>query len=133
MLLVIYDFLLNIYAWLAALPFVTFILIWFGAYLFLKNKKMTTRLSMDITMLFLIGSVSVIWNQLFQAGFGFWLIMLALLIAFGLIGGYQNQTKGKTDLVKVFRVVWRLGFLTLSILYIVLLLANILKNIIIPA
>jgi hypothetical protein len=35
-------------------------------------------------------------------------------------------------LVKVFRIVWRLGFLTLSVLYIVLLLANILKNMIIP-
>jgi hypothetical protein len=51
---------------------------------------------MDVTMLFLIGSVSVIWNHLFQAKFGFWLIILVLLIAFGLIGGYQNQTKGKT-------------------------------------
>jgi hypothetical protein len=130
---IIYEFLLNLYSWLAALPFVTFIVIWFGVYLFLKNKKMTTRLSMDITMLFLIGSVSVIWNHLFQAKFGFWLIILVLLIAFGLIGGYQNQAKGKTDLVKVFRVVWRLGFLTLSVLYIVFLLANMLKNMIIPA
>lgn len=129
---VIVEVLLNLYSWLAALPFVTFIVIWFGVYLFLKNKKLTTRLSMDITMLFLIGSVSVIWNQLFQAKFGFWLIILVLLISFGLIGGYQNQAKGKTDLLKVFRVVWRLGFLTLSVLYIVLLLANILKNMIIP-
>ncbi|SEB41584.1 Protein of unknown function [Paenibacillus sp. GP183] len=129
---VIVEILLNLYSWLAALPFVTFIVIWFGVYLFLKNKKLTTRLSMDITMLFLIGSVSVIWNQLFQAKFGFWLIILVLLISFGLIGGYQNQAKGKTDLLKVFRVVWRLGFLTLSVLYIVLLLANILKNMIIP-
>ncbi|WP_253187189.1 DUF3397 domain-containing protein [Paenibacillus sp. GP183] len=128
----IVEILLNLYSWLAALPFVTFIVIWFGVYLFLKNKKLTTRLSMDITMLFLIGSVSVIWNQLFQAKFGFWLIILVLLISFGLIGGYQNQAKGKTDLLKVFRVVWRLGFLTLSVLYIVLLLANILKNMIIP-
>jgi hypothetical protein len=129
---VIVEVLLNLYSWLAALPFVTFIVIWFGVYLFLKNKKLTTRLSMDITMLFLIGSVSVIWNQLFQAKFGFWLIILVLLISFGLIGGYQNQAKGKTDLLKVFRVVWRLGFLTLSVLYIALLLANILKNMIIP-
>jgi hypothetical protein len=126
----LYDFFVNVYSWLAALPFITFFLIWFVTYLFLKNKKMTTRLAMDITMLFLIGSVSVIWNHLFQAKFGFWLIVMVLLIAFGLIGGYQNHAKGKTDLFKVFRVVWRLGFLTLFMLYIVLLLANILKNLI---
>jgi hypothetical protein len=127
----LYDVFINVYSWLAALPFITFIVIWLVAYFFLKNKKVTTRLSMDITMLFLIGSVSVIWNHLFHAQFGFWLIAMVLLIAFGLIGGYQNHAKGKTDLLKVFRVVWRLGFLTLSMLYIVLLLANILKNLII--
>jgi hypothetical protein len=127
----LYNVFINVYSWLAALPFITFIVIWLVAYFFLKNKKITTRLCMDITMLFLIGSVSVIWNLLFHAQFGFWLIIMVLLIAFGLIGGYQNHVKGKTDLLKVFRVVWRLGFLMLSMLYIVLLLANIVKNLII--
>jgi hypothetical protein len=130
-LTMLYDFFVNVYSLLAAFPFITFIIVWFAVYFFLKNKKTTTRLSMDITMLFLIGSVAVIWNHLFQAQFGFWLIVLMLLIAFGLIGGFQNHAKGQTDLVKVFRIVWRLGFLTLSILYIVLLLANIVKNVII--
>lgn len=128
---VIYNFFAILYSWLAVFPFLTFIVIWFAVYFFLKNKKMTTRLAMDITMLFLIGSVSAIWNHLFHARFGFWLIVLVLLIAFGLIGGYQNQTKGKTELVKVFRVVWRLGFLMLFVLYVVLIVANILRNLVV--
>jgi len=89
---------------------------------------MTTRLTMDITTVFLIGSVSLMWNRLFQSTFGFWLIVLVLLIAFGMIGGYQTQLKGKTDLLKVSRVVWRLSFLGLSALYVILFLLHVGKS-----
>ena len=81
----------TLYAMLAVAPFITFILLWFLVYLFLKDKKMTTRFTMDITTLFLLGSVSLMWNKLFHTQFGFWLIVLMLLIAFGIIGGYQNH------------------------------------------
>ncbi|NEW05256.1 DUF3397 domain-containing protein [Paenibacillus sp. SYP-B3998] len=125
------DFLLNIYAFLAVAPFITFVVLWFLVYLLLKDKKMATRLTMDLTTVFLIGSVSIMWNQLFHSTFGFWLIVLVLLIAFGMIGGYQTHLKGKTDLLKVSRVVWRITFLGLSAMYIVLFFLNIGKNLII--
>lgn len=125
---VIAGVLTKLYAILAIAPFVTFIAVWFAVYFFMKDKKMTTRLAMDITTLFLIGSVSVMWNQLFQTSFGFWLILLVLLIAFGTIGGYQTRVKGKSELLKVGRIVWRMGFLGLSALYIVLFLLNIGKT-----
>jgi hypothetical protein len=127
---VLYQSLITLYTWLAVFPFISFVIIWFVVYAFLKNKKMTTRLSMDITMFFLIGSVSATWNHLFHVEFGFWMIIFVLLVAFGLIGGYQNQTKKHSDLLKVFRVVWRLGFLALFALYIILLLLIIVKNIV---
>ncbi|UJF35122.1 DUF3397 domain-containing protein [Paenibacillus hexagrammi] len=122
------DVLSKIYALFAIAPFLTFVVIWFVVYFIMKDKKKTTRLTMDITTCFLIGSVAFMWNQLFQTSFGFWLIMLVLLIAFGTIGGYQTRLKGKTDLLKVSRVVWRFGFLGLSMLYILLFLLNIGKN-----
>ncbi|MEW9698114.1 DUF3397 domain-containing protein [Paenibacillus sp. SI8] len=125
---VITEFLKSIYAFLAVAPFITFIVLWFLVYVLLKDKKMTTRLTMDLTTFFLVGSVSIMWNRLFQTSFGFWLIMLVLLVAFGMIGGYQTRLKGKTDLVKVSRLVWRMGFLGLSALYIVLFLVHIGKN-----
>ncbi|MBD0379161.1 DUF3397 domain-containing protein [Paenibacillus sedimenti] len=124
----IMNFFSTIYAIFAVAPFITFVILWFIVYFFLKDKKITTRLTMDITTVFLIGSVSLMWNQLFQSTFGFWLIMLVLLISFGIIGGYQTHLKGKTELLKVSRVVWRLSFLGLSALYIVLFLLNIGKN-----
>ncbi|MFC5450201.1 DUF3397 domain-containing protein [Paenibacillus aestuarii] len=127
---VLTNILSTIYATMAVAPFITFILLWFLVYVFLKDKKMTTRLTMDITTIFLIGSVSLMWNRLFQTTFGFWLIVLVLLIAFGMIGGYQTQLKGKADLLKVSRVVWRLSFLGLSTLYVILFLLHVGKNLI---
>lgn len=118
----------TLYAILAVAPFITFTVLWFIIYFFLKDKKMTTRFTMDVTTLFLLGSVSLMWNRLFQTQFGFWLIVLILLIAFGIIGGYQNHLKGKTNLIKVGRLVWRLSFVGLSTLYILLFFVHIGKN-----
>jgi hypothetical protein len=116
------------YAMFAVLPFLTFAFIWFLVYFFLKEKKMTTRLTMDITTIFLIGTVSAMWNKLFHTSFGFWLIALVILVAYGLIGGFQTKEKGQTDLLKVTRVVWRLSFFGLSVLYLILFLLNVGKN-----
>ncbi|WNR46424.1 DUF3397 domain-containing protein [Paenibacillus roseipurpureus] len=124
----ILNFLSTIYAALAVAPFITFIVLWFIVFFFLKDKKMTTRLTMDVTTIFLLGSVSLMWNKLFHTQFGFWLIVLLLLISFGIIGGYQTHLKGQTNLLKVGRVVWRLSFLGLSSLYIVLFFVHIGKN-----
>ncbi|MCD1261520.1 DUF3397 family protein [Paenibacillus athensensis] len=124
----IMNVLSTMYAVLAIFPLLTFVAVWLVAYVFVKDKKMTTRLSMDITMLFLIGSVSIMWNKLFQSTFGFWLIALLLLIAFGLIGGLQTHEKGRTDLLKVTRIVWRLGFMALTCCYVILFFLNIGKN-----
>ena len=118
----------TLYAVLAVAPFMTFVLSWFIVYLFLKDKKRTTRLAMDITTLFLLGSVSLMWNKLFHTQFGFWLIVLLLLIAFGIIGGYQTHLKGATNLLIVGRLVWRLSFVGLSVLYILLFFVHIGKN-----
>ncbi|RTE07695.1 DUF3397 domain-containing protein [Paenibacillus whitsoniae] len=122
------GFLSTLYAALAVAPFVTFAAIWFLIWFMLKDKKMTTRLAMDITNFFLLGSVSLMWNRLFHTQFGFWLIVLVLLITFGMIGGYQTRTKGKPDLIRVGRVVWRFSFLGLSALYILLFIVHIGKN-----
>jgi hypothetical protein len=125
---VLVSWISTLYAVLAVAPFITFIFLWFLVFLILRDKKMTTRLTMDVTTIFLLGSVSLMWNQLFHTTFGFWLITLVLLIAFGVIGGYQTHLKGETDLLKVGRVVWRLSFLGLSALYILLFFLHIGKN-----
>ncbi|MOA65996.1 hypothetical protein D3C78_1926020 [compost metagenome] len=61
---------------------------------------------------------------MFGSGFGFYLILLILLIALGLIGGAQNRLKGKVDIKRMFRAVWRLTFAGTGIAYVVLFLIS---------
>ncbi len=82
---------------------------------------------MDITTFFLVGSVAQMWDRLFAASFGFWLIILVILISFGLLGGYQNRIRGSANLLKVTRVVWRFSFLFLFAIYFILVFSNIVK------
>lgn len=115
----------TLYALLATVPFIAFALVWAGAYLVTRDKRITTRLAMDVTTILLIGAVASMWNRLFGSKFGFWLIILVILIAVGLLGGYQNRVKGIIDLKKIIRIVWRIGFLCLSAMYVIFLLLNI--------
>jgi putative copper export protein len=79
---------------------------------------------MDVTTFFLILSVSVLFNNVFHSKFGFYLILLILLIVVGLIGGAQNRLKGKVDVNRMLRAVWRLAFAGAGIVYIVLFLIS---------
>ncbi|KIL41736.1 hypothetical protein SD70_05030 [Gordoniibacillus kamchatkensis] len=115
----------TVYALLATVPFLAFALFWGLGYLIFRDKKRSTRLAMDVTTLLLVGAVASMWNRLFQSNFGFWLIVLAILIAVGLLGGYQNREKGAIDMRKIVRIVWRIGFVCLSALYVVFLVLNI--------
>jgi hypothetical protein len=115
----------TLYALLATVPFVGFALTWAISYLLSKDKKKSTRLAMDVTMLLLIGSVASMWNQLFHSRFGFWLIVLGILIAVGLLGGYQNRVRGAIDMTKIARIVWRIGFVCLAALYVLFLIVNV--------
>lgn len=78
-------------------------------------------LAMDVTTLFLLLSVSALFNILFDVRFGFYFILLIVLISAGLIGGAQNRLKGKVDGRRLFRAVWRLSFFFLCVLYILFL------------
>ncbi|MDU5950231.1 MAG: DUF3397 family protein, partial [Paenibacillus macerans] len=60
----------------------------------------------------------------FHSSFGFYLILLVLLIAGGLIGGAQNRLKGKVDVRRLLRAVWRLAFAGTGAAYILLFLIS---------
>ncbi|WP_059052164.1 DUF3397 domain-containing protein [Paenibacillus senegalimassiliensis] len=109
---------------LAIVPFVPFFLVYF-IHLFLRHdKKAALKLAMDVTTLFLIFSVSALFNNVFHSTFGFYLILIILLIMGGLIGGMQTRVKGKADVRKLLRVVWRLAFAGTGIAYILLFLIS---------
>lgn len=122
-------FLVNFIAFLAVAPFISFFALWFVSYFIFRNKKKATALAMDITMFFLIAVVSVMFNEIFNSGLGFWLILLFFLIAAGLMGSAQTRLKGRVDAVKIYKVIWRIGFIFLGVLYILFIFIGIIKNI----
>lgn len=109
---------------LSVMPIIPFVIVYFITYYLKKDKKTAVKLAMDVTTLFLILSVSALFNIVFGSKFGFYLILLVLLIAVGLIGGAQNRMKGKVDMRRLLRAVWRLTFAGTGIAYILLFLIS---------
>ncbi|MFC0333723.1 DUF3397 domain-containing protein [Paenibacillus sepulcri] len=111
----------NVYASLAVIPIVPFILIYFGYAAISGDRKRAFRLAMDITTALLIGCVAVLFNRIFHSNFGLYGILLILLLGGGLLGNVQYQSKGVLDVRRIGRAVWRLGFFLMAILYVLLM------------
>ncbi|WP_025853438.1 DUF3397 domain-containing protein [Paenibacillus ehimensis] len=121
----LFGWLQQLYTFLALVPFVAFFIVWVTVYYYTKDKRRATHLSMDITTLFLIGSVAFMSRNLFDSGMLLWTIVLLFLVAAGLLGNMQNRLKGKIDLIKIARTLGRLGFVLLAACYVLLLFIGI--------
>lgn len=124
-----FEWLGNSFAILSVIPVVPFLLIWLGGMLLHRDRKKVLRLAMDVTFVFLLFSVAALFNMVFQNQFGFYLILIMLLIAGGLIGGAQTRLKGKLDGKRLMRALWRLGFVVMGISYFLFMLVGLLKYI----
>jgi hypothetical protein len=121
--------LMNSVVTLSLIPIVPFLIVYFIGRRLKKDKKKTFMLAMDVTTFFLLLSVSALFNNLFNNGFGFYLILLIVLISTGLIGGAQNRLKGKVDGKRLFRAVWRLSFFFMSVGYLLFMFVGLIKYI----
>lgn len=117
----VWEALTKAYMVLAALPFIPF----FAVYLICKargmEKKKAVQAAMDITTFFLIGIVAALLSRLSGSSFGFYFIMLLMLIGAGLIGNAQTRVKGKINPPRIIKAVWRLSFFAMAILYVLLM------------
>lgn len=86
-------------------------------------------MAMDVTTLLLIGSVSAMYYNLLGSWFGFFIILLFFLIGYGLLGNFQYRIRGKIDHARIFRLLWRIGFLGLSAFYLLFLFIGLGKSI----
>ncbi|WP_322905062.1 DUF3397 domain-containing protein [Paenibacillus campi] len=125
----LFGWLLDGAIFLSLLPFIPFIATYVIASLRKRTKKQVLGIAMDVTTPFLYISVAALFNTIFNSRLGFYLFLLILLLALGLIGSAQNRLKGKVDVQRLFRAVWRLSFFFLSLGYIVLLVIAILQYI----
>lgn len=125
----ILTFLKTTYIVLSVFPYIVFVAVWGVCYLLWKDKKKSTQLAMDVTTFFLITSVAGLANSIMGFKFSWWFIILMLLIAFGVIGGYQYRLKGESNVGRVLRLIWRLAFVVLAVLYIILMLIELIMYI----
>jgi len=118
----------HLYAILAVVPIVPFLLVYFGLGAYTGDRKKAFRTAMDVTTALLIGCVAVLFNDLFNHTFGLYGVLLVLLIAGGLIGNVQYRIKGAIDVKRVVRAVWRLGFFLMATVYLLLMMIGIGKS-----
>lgn len=109
---------MGLFIVLSILPFFPFFLVYWGMYVWKKEKRNAMRMAMDVTTFFLVFSVSALFNLTFDSNFGFYLTLLLILLALGFIGGAQNRLKGKVDGGRMFRAVWRMAFIIMSFGYV---------------
>ncbi|MBY0117548.1 DUF3397 domain-containing protein [Paenibacillus xylanexedens] len=109
---------MGLFIVLSILPFFPFFLVYWGMYVWKKDKRKALRMAMDVTTFFLVFSVSALFNLTFHSNFGFYLTLILILVALGFIGGAQNRLKGKVDRGRMFRAVWRMSFVIMSFGYI---------------
>lgn len=124
--------LVDAYSVLAVVPIIPFLIIYLVVKLRNGDQKRAIQMSMDVTTLFLIGIVSSLLNRL-GTSFGPYIILLFMLIAAGLIGSAQNRIRGRVDARKLIRAIWRLSFLVLSALYILLMVIELAKLAFVPS
>ncbi|BCG60255.1 DUF3397 domain-containing protein [Paenibacillus sp. URB8-2] len=123
------EWLRNSLIVLSVMPVLPFLLVYYISVALGRGKKPALQLAMDVTTVFLLFSVSALFNNLFQNGFGFYLILLLVLISAGLIGGAQNRIKGRVDGKRLLRAVWRLGFLVMGTGYVIFMVFGMIKYI----
>mgnify|MGYP001201178846 CR=1 FL=1 len=124
----LWNIILQLYAVLALLPFVSFFLFWAIAYAVKKERKKATQIAMDVTTLLLVGIVSSGIDNVFPNFIGgIWIVILIFLLMAGLIGNAQNRIHGQVDVRRLLRAVWRIGFFILAVAYILLVLIGLIK------
>lgn len=123
------DILFTPFIVFSILPPIPFLLVYFIHFFMKGDKKAALMLAMDVSTLFLILATAALFNNVFNNGFGFYLILLVVLITCGLIGGAQNRMKGKVDVQRLIRAVWRLTFAGTGVAYIILFVISLITYI----
>jgi hypothetical protein len=117
----IWDAIVYVYATLAVVPVIPFLVVYLIMAVRGADRRAAFRLSMDITTIFLLGIVASLLNSRTGSHFGMYFIALVMLVGAGLIGNAQNRLRGRINAPRIFRAIWRLSFIALSLLYVLLL------------
>ncbi|HIW32786.1 MAG TPA: DUF3397 domain-containing protein [Candidatus Paenibacillus intestinavium] len=114
-----WDFIRTVFSAIATIPIFPFFIVYLGYNVFVKDRKKSIRLAMDVSAVFLIPCVGALFNELFSSNFGIYGILLAMIIGGGLLGNAHYRKDGVIPWKKIVRVVWRIAFFVTAFLYII--------------
>ncbi|OBR64997.1 hypothetical protein A7K91_05355 [Paenibacillus oryzae] len=127
----IWDVFKSIYAALAIIPLLPFAIVFFGYGAYIQDRKKALLMAMDVSTAFLIPCVGALFVVMLNTNFGFYGILLMMLLGGGLLGNAQFRKRGAVNAKRIFRAVWRMTFFLTSVLYIILMLVAIGKSFVI--
>lgn len=126
----VFDFFQNIYAVLAVMPIVPFLIIFIVFRFIFGNPKQAVRLAVDITMPLLFGCVAALINVTFGSLIGAYILLFIILLCTGLLGKLHFDKYGEIIAKKLFLAVWRISFFVLAFFYVLLMLFGLVKSLI---
>lgn len=120
-----------IYATLALIPLLPFAIVFFGYGAYIQNRKKALLMAMDVSTAFLIPCVGALFQLLLGTNFGFYGILLIMLLGGGLLGNAQYRKRGTINGKRIFRAIWRMTFFLTAFLYIIFMLVVLGKSFVI--
>lgn len=119
------SWLSHLFAALAAIPFLTFLLIFVIVFRMTDDRRFSLSIAMDVTTLPLILAVSALWQYVWGFSHGGWLSISLLFVLYALLALLQIRVKGKIEWRRLGRGGWRVAFGLFSVLYVILFLIGI--------
>lgn len=122
------GFIIQTYALIATVPFISFFLIYY-LLLFTGRKNRTAKeFAIHFTTLLLISAVSAEINYIFQTKFGFLWSLLWVLLILIIISYLQQKMRGVLNYKKVMTSTSKLSFLSLSFFYLLFFLIGLFQR-----
>lgn len=118
----------SIYGIIVIFPLIGYLIAFVVLKLVLKNHRKAVLLAIDITTLIMIFSVHHLVKVIFNQSF-FWLIVIIMLFFAAILVLYVYKTKGEIEYEKIFKSIWRMYFLILLVMYVLLMLIGIYQTI----
>jgi len=121
------GFLIQTYALIATVPFITFFLLYYLLLFTGKRRRTAREFSVHITTVLLYTAVSAEMNAVFKMSWGYlWSFVWMLLILLGL-GYLQRRIRGGLNYKKVIISTSKLSFLSFSAFYILFFLIGVFR------
>ncbi|MGD9678747.1 MAG: DUF3397 family protein [Vulcanibacillus sp.] len=114
------DYIVKLYALLATVPIISFLLFAFIINFFIKSKKSSMIYSIYLTNILLISCVSAQINILFNFSYSFIIVLVLIIIIITSLAFLQFKIRGKISYTKLLTSASKLFFILFNTIFFIL-------------